>query len=234
MNQRFPTRLPVAVGVGAILAATAAAIGLGHSASLNVTSQGLASTRTCTLSATTSLSTVVADNYVRQNTGNGNNGLATETQVGGASSQVRRAFVRFDLTRCNPVIPATATVKLARLRLVLSAAPVATRTYSASRVVAPCPEGLSTCWGQLTQTWNNQPATAPPTDTITVTGGQALGYCTWTVTADVQSFIAGAASNYGWAIRDGAEGTSGDVARFAARDLNMVAAAPQLVITYKP
>ena len=53
------------------------------------------------------------------------------------------------------------------------------------------------------------------------------------MTADVASFVAGTATNFGWMIRDDTEGSAATrTATFAAKELGTVAQEPQLVVTY--
>ena len=62
------------------------------------------------------------------------------------------------------------------------------------------------------------------------TGAYVIG---GTVTADVATFVAGTATNFGWMIRDDTEGSATTrTATFSAKELGTVAQEPQLVITY--
>jgi hypothetical protein len=60
------------------------------------------------------------------------------------------------------------------------------------------------------------------------------GYVTGAaVTSDVAAWVAGSASNFGWMIRDDAEGSvTTRTATFSAKDLGTIAQVPQLVVTY--
>jgi hypothetical protein len=208
-----------------------------------LTSKTLTVYRSCTLTAWTAASTTVADAWVNHNSLTQNNGTATfmDVQSSGATSN-RRAYIRFDLTRCSPAVPATATVVSSTLRLYASAVPAACRTEDVFRVTFPWTEtGIN--WNTQPAGWNliNQPASSARTSFITVgtpAGCQnlAVGYVNgWDVTADVNAFVSGAATNYGWMIRDDVEGsaTARNV-RYSAKNLLNLAQAPQLVITYRP
>lgn len=207
-----------------------------------LTTKTLTVYRTCTLTAWTADSTTVADAWINHNNLNQNNGTATfmDVESSGATSN-RRAYIRFDLTRCSPAVPATATVS-ATLRLYASAVPAACRTEDVFRVTFPWTEtGVN--WNTQPAGWNpiNHPASGARTSFITVgtpAGCQnlAVGYVTgWDVTADVNAFVSGAATNNGWMIRDDVEGsaTARNV-RYSAKNLANLAQAPQLVITYRP
>lgn len=224
--------------VGALLVTGVAALAVASAANLPVSTQKVTGFKTCTITAYPTASTAAIDAYVRQDSSANNFGVATDLSIQSRSARNWRAFVRFDLTKCSPAVPAGSTVKVATLRLYVYDDPPSTRSYEARRVVTPCPEGLATCWGQTTLTWNNQPAAAATaTSTVSVCTGAACNnkYYNWPVTADVQGFVAGTASNYGWRIGDSVEGdASGILMRFRSRENNSVVTAPQLVITYTP
>ena len=159
-------------------------------------------------------------------------------QVQSNSSRNNRAFLRFDLTKCLPAIAGTATVKKATLRLVVAAAPTASRTYNIKRVTGPCPEAATTCWTETGLTWNNQPTVAASaTSTLALTSSSTVNqYYAFDVTADAAAIVAGTASNYGWRIADSAEGNATSViATFKSKEATSNAAgAPQLVVVYSP
>lgn len=217
------------------------AIGLlpGSAASLSLTSQNFTPYRTCTITATPTTTTAITDTTARQGTPAGNFGAVTPLTVSSASGANQRTYLRFDLTVCSPAVPASATVRLATLRLYMSAVPAACRVLDIFRVTA--------AWGETILTWNNQPfgttinnpATASRSGTFSVgtpagCQNQAVGYAIGgTVTTDVASFVAGGATNFGWMIRDDVEGSATTrTTTFAAKELGTVVQEPQLVITY--
>ena len=226
----------VGAGAGMVLACGVLS---GSAASLSLTSQNLTPYRTCTITATPATTTAVTDTTAREVTPAGNFGALTGITVSSGTGVNQRIYLRFDLTVCNPVIPASAIVRLATLRLYMSAVPAACRTLDIFRVTA--------AWGETTLTWNNQPfgttLNNPPTGSRTGTfnvgtpaGCQnlAAGYVVGgTLTADVASFVAGTATNFGWMIRDDTEGSATTrTATFTAKELATVPQEPQLVITY--
>jgi hypothetical protein len=212
----------------------------GSAASLSLTSQNFTPYRTCTITATPATTTAVTDTTARQTTPNGNFGALNPLTVQSGSNPVlnQRTYIRFDLAVCSPAIPASAIVRLATLRLYMTAVPTACRVLDLFPVTA--------AWVETTLTWNNQPfgttLNNPPTGSRTgtfsvgpaVCQNQAAGYVIGgTVTADVASFVAGSATNFGWMIRDDTEGSATTrTATFAAKELGTVAQEPQLVITY--
>jgi hypothetical protein len=235
VNVPIGRSLVVAAAIVGILAARAA-----FAAGLNVTSQALTPYRTCLLTATPSTTTAVLDASVRQGSPTSNFGTVNTNNIASASLQNRRLYVRFDLAQCSPAIPATATVRLATLRMYVTALPAACRTIDLFRVTAT--------WAEAGITWNNQPFgtavnnPASGTETDTFTAGtpascQNLTNNTYLVglnpTSDVAAFVAGSATNYGWMLRDDVENSlTARTVTLSAKDLGTVSQAPQLVITY--
>jgi len=226
----------VAVGGGILLG-----VGMlpGSAASLSLTSQNFTPYRTCTITATPTTTTAVTDTTARQGTANGNFGALTTVTVSSGNGVNQRTYLRFDLTVCSPAIPASAIVRLATLRLYMTAVPAACRVLDLFPPTA--------AWVETTLTWNNQPFGAtinnPPTASRTGTfsvgtpagcQNQAVGYVAGgTVTSDVASFVAGSVTNFGWMIRDDTEGSGTTrTATFSAKELGTIAQEPQLVITY--
>jgi hypothetical protein len=147
--------------------------------------------------------------------------------------------LRFDLTRCTPAIPGTATIKVATLRLFVTAVPGVCRTEDIFAITAPWAEGSLTWNNQPVGTATNNPPSAQRTDSITVGSapcqntGSNVYVTGWNVTTDVQRFVASTAINYGWMIRDDAENSAtARNARFVTRELGNIARVPQLTITY--
>lgn len=229
-------------------AAAAAAIGLiigvssstGSAASLSVTSQALTPIRTCILTATPVTTVVVADTTVRQGSPATAGGALTSLTVSSAAAANQRAYARFDLAQCHPAIPASATVRVATMRLFSTALPAACRTIDVFRVTAT--------WAEATVTWNtqpfgttiNNPASGSRTDSFNVgtpAGCENLtnnAYVTGAdVTTDVAAFVAGSVTNFGWMLRDDTEG-SATVRTWtaASKDLGTLARAPQLVVSW--
>jgi hypothetical protein len=227
----------VALAAGVLLGAGLLS---GFAASLTLSSQNFTPYRTCTITATPATTAAVVDANARQGSATSNFGALTTMNVSSASGANQRVYVKFDLTTCSPAIPATAVVRLATLRLYMTAVPAACRVYD----LFPA----TSTWGELTLTWNNQPfgtsINNPPTGsrTGTFSAGTPAGcqnqstgvYVTGgTVTTDVASFVAGSVTNFGWMIRDDTEGSATTrTATFAAKELGTVAQEPQLVVTY--
>jgi hypothetical protein len=224
-----------------LAAAGVAAATSGYGASLGLSSKSLTAPRTCVLTANPATSTAAIDSAVQQGSATTNFGTATSMNVTSSSGANRRAYIRFDLTRCAPSIPANATVTLATLRIYASAIPNACRTHDVFRVTAS--------WTEAAITWNNQPfgttvnnpAQASRTTSYAVgsapcTNSAANAYVTGAlVTSDVQGFVSGALSNFGWMIRDDVEDSATNRAStFSTKNLGTLAQSPQLVTTWVP
>jgi hypothetical protein len=228
-----------ALFVGAVVAALAGAAGLmlASATSLTVNPRNASAFRTCILTGYPTSSTAVADTWVDENAKSANKKTGAYVQVTSRSAQNKRAFLRFDLTKCAPLLASSVTVKRATLRLFLSQSPGAARTYNIQRVVTPCPESATTCWTEGALTWNNQPSVSGTvTSSLSLTSSSALQYYGWDVTTDAAAFVSGTAGNYGWRIADSLEGNATAVdTQFKSKDAGTNAAgAPQLVIAYSP
>ena len=222
-----------AVGISGLLT-----VQIGAAASLSVSSQQITPYRTCTITATPSSTTAVIDAGFAQATPTTNLGTSATGSVSSAASANQRLYVRFDLTQCSPAVPSSATVRLATLRLYMSAVPAACRTIDIFRSTAT--------WTEAAITWNNQPfgttlnnpASGSRSGSFSVgtTAGcqnLAAGYVVGgTVTTDVAAFVSGT-TNFGWMLRDDVEASATTrTTTFSAKNLGTLAQAPQLVITY--
>jgi hypothetical protein len=202
-----------------LVAAAALGAGAAWAASLLVSAKPLTVFAACLLRASSS------DAYVVQNNAGTNFGTATTMRVRSQSgNRNRRTFVRFDLAGCNAT--SAATVTGASLDLYMSAAPAASRTYEARRV--------SAAWVENGITWTNQPAVGAVTSS-TVTGTTSGVRLSWTVTTDVQSWLAGSATNAGHRISDETEGSAPfREATFRTREWGTALQRPRLTILYYP
>jgi hypothetical protein len=224
---------------GALLLILVAGAATASATSLSLSSQLFTPYRTCTLTATPSTTTVVADASVRQASATSNFGTVTTNDVASSASANRRLYIRFDLTGCSPAIPSGAVVRLATLRLYVSALPAVCRMVDIFRVTA--------AWTENGITWNNQPfgtainnpSSASATDTFgagTPVGCENRTTGTYMTganpTADVAAWVAGATNN-GWMLRDDVEGSAtARTETVSAKQLSQILQAPQLVITY--
>jgi hypothetical protein len=161
-----------------------------------------------------------------------NYGAATSMSVQSQNTNRNmRAYVRFDLTKCKPVIAATASVKVATLRLVTSALPATCATHDVFRVTST--------WTEAGITWNTQPTVAATRTTFANVGAAPCAnstnqvYVNWTVTADVSTFVAGTATNFGWMIRDTTESSAtARAGSYYSTEINVLGGAPQLIVNY--
>lgn len=219
--------------VAALVAVLAA--GVAFAAALPITSQPLTiftSADTVPVTACT-LTAAAADTYADEGSVLTNFGTATTLHVRSGATQIvlatipdnKRSFVRFDLASCS--IPASARVASAQLELFLSTAPSSSRTYEAHRV--------SQSWNETNLNWNNQPTVAASATASAATGTTANVTIAWDVRADVQTFVAGTATNNGWRLKDLTEGANPAIeGRFNSREHATASQRPKLAITYYP
>lgn len=207
-----------------ITTVTVLTFGVAHAATLMVAPEDLTIERGATsVPVTTCTLTATADAYVDENGPNRNANFGTSTLLGVRSDRAanRRAFLAFDIASC--AVPPGASLQDAQLRLFMSQAPSADRSYEVRRVTA--------AWGETTVTWNNAPAVAGVTSSV-ATGTTSNVTLQWTVTADVAAFLSGTANN-GWRVNDSVEDTNPG---FFAGQLHSRenTTAPVLEITYYP
>ncbi len=223
-----------------LIIAVVCAVGLGtlpaFGAPLAVSSGAITTFRACVLTPVTAGSSAAFDVSVDQSAPTQNQGMVTTLTVRSHSNRNVRAYVRFDLTRCSPTIPSSATITSAMLRMVPTAVANQCRTYDVFRVGAS--------WVETTATWNNQPfGTAinnPSSASRTSFVNVGVAPCQnsainqyvsgWDVTADVRAFATGT-TDHGWMIRDDVEGSA------AARTTTFIAketgiGTPQLIVSY--
>jgi hypothetical protein len=195
-----------------------------YAASLNVSSWHLWGGSQTLTKATCTVTGALTDTYVDQNVATTSVGTAATLGLipSGDTGKQQWTFVEFDLSSCN--IPTTGGADSATLSLYLSTAPTTSFNYDLTRVTS--------AWaGSLT--WNQaQALTYAGSPTASVAGGTTVGTRTFTVTADVDSFIKGG-SNFGWRVSDTGSGQNvvKDTAKFASTDSG--ANVPTLTINYE-
>ena len=201
-----------------VAALTAIGVGAGYAATLSVASHHLW-TGAQTLTKSTCTVTGGIDTYVDENKTGQNNGSGTTLSVQPDTSKRRYTLISFDLSSC--AIPATGGADSATLKLVLTAAPNASRTLS----VTP----ITSSWTAAT-TWSSAPTYSGTSTTTFATGTTNNATLSIPVTVDVDDYIKGA-TNYGWRIADLGTPAAGDTATFASS--NASSNKPQLVINYE-
>jgi hypothetical protein len=207
-------------------------------ASLSLASQNLTPLRTCILSGYPSTTTDEIDAMVEQTNAGTNYGTNAHIEIESHTTTNIRTYIQFLVSVCSPAIPKTATVLSATLRLYATALPATCRTEDIFPVTATWTEAGITWTNQPFGTTLNNPAsgyTAQMQVGTTCTTNKAAGYVTgWTVTADVQRFAAGSATNYGWMIRDDVEGSAtAYTTTYEAKNGNSATEDPQLVISWE-
>lgn len=207
----------------ALLVLILVGVGVGAAATLNVGSNHLwagsqALTKgTCTLTGTTQST----DTYVDQSRPTNSFGGNTTMLVQPDSGTQKQSLVMFDLSKCPTAIPSTGGADTATLSLRITSAPRSSRTLTVTPVTSS--------WTGTT-TWNTAPSVAGAATTTFATGTSA-NTVSIAVTVDVDDFIKGNLTNYGWRISDGGSAASQDTTTFATS--NAASNKPTLTINYE-
>jgi len=77
--------------------------------------------------------------------------------------------------------------------------------------------------------WNGGSFTATPTDSVLITNGMTNQFIEFDVTSDVQSFIDGTESNFGWIIKKGDGSLNGSISFASIESQNNI---PQLILSF--
>lgn len=148
-----------------------------------------------TIDPSTTLTPPSDDSRIRETAFNNNYGSNTQVLVSSWAGDDWRSLVLFDISS----IPANITATVATLRLnyfVWAANDPVGRTYNAHRITAS--------WAEGTVTWSNQPAhDGGVTDGVVVPA--SYGWMEWDVVSDLQDFVDGVETNYGWKLMDSVE-----------------------------
>lgn len=192
----------------------------------------------------------VEDTYIDQNTVDDNYGIADTIRAGtSAAGNKNRGLIKFDLTP----IPAGAIVKTAELSLYCSSeGAAADEDVSLHRSLVQwyegdadggSPSGDGSTWNYQnnngSDAWDGESVgglagvdyAATPTDTQTITGAGAT--FTWDVAADVQAFIDGDYTNYGWWLINDDEVSTSTIKRFDSSTGATASQRPVLVVEYE-
>src|SRR3989442_4398787 len=170
------------------------------------------------------------DSWIDQGAQTTNKGTDSHMHVLSTVNKLRRGVVQSDLSS----IPTCASVTSATLRISIEVAGKASRTYGAHRVTASWTEGGVT-WLRRNSTptlWTSAGGdfVAAPTDTVP-TGTTKNVFLEWDVTPDVAAYVSGAAGNFGWLVKDAAEGV-GKIEFVLRNREDGDGPGPQLVVTY--
>jgi len=163
-----------------------------------------------------------ADTYVDEKNADTNYGSIAVMDVGTKTSNRLHSLVQFDISS----LPTTgSTVNSANLSLYLSAASTTSRTHGAHRVTAS--------WAEGTVTWTDEPTHNATATASTITGTTSGVWLNWDVTADVSAYLGGTATNYGWLIKDSAEGIPQTYEfSYATKEEVTTSLHPKLIITF--
>jgi hypothetical protein len=204
-----------------LAALTAAGAGIAYAATLNVGSTHLWGGSQTLTKATCTVTPATTDTFVNEANATQTNGGAATLDVIPDTGSRKYSFLQFDLSSCG--VPTTGGADSATLSLYLTHPPKGTLTLSASRVTSS--------WSNTTN-WNTQPTVAAATDSQA--SGLTTGvWITFTVTADVDDFIKGSSTNYGWRISSSGtlQGATKDLTQFSSS--SAASNRPQLVVNYE-
>lgn len=163
-----------------------------------------------------------ADCYLDEQNKNSNRGDLAYIKVESESGKNDRTLLTFDLTE----IPSGSTVESATLSLNAYVVPGAGRTYEAWQTTSS--------WGETTVTWNTPPSYA---GSASASAGEASGWMEWsstTLTSDVQGWVTGSSTNYGWMINDSVEDTATEhnILFYSRREATQTTLRPKLTVRY--
>lgn len=164
----------------------------------------------------------IGDSWIDEDNTGTTHGTSTDVNVQSKSTNKdQRSLIQFDTAS----IPAGSSITKATLRLFLSDAPSGTRTYEAFRITS--------MWDESTVTWASQPTTEGAATANAATGTTNNTWLEWDVTGDIEGFIAGSFTNYGWMIKDSSEeGTSTRQGKFNSSEHGTESKRPQLVVDF--
>jgi len=203
----------VGVAAAAVLAAAAGAAAVGVVSGRIAIFTKTVTHATCNLTSTS----VSDDSYTQEQNANANSGTNPVISVKARANQVWYGWIRFDLTAC--AFPTDAQVDSATLTLVPTAS--SGRTVAIARVTGS--------WAEGTITWNNSPSVSGTTTATTTISSTAAK--TWDVSTDVDDFVSGVATNYGWRLWDDGAASS-TTTSFASTENGTTTNRPKLSVTY--
>lgn len=157
------------------------------------------------------------------------------------ASDIYRGIIRFNISSLD--LPQGTRIDNAILSLYFFSIPgsdtTAARTHGVHKVQQSPPRD----WAEVEVTANNYTATAAwtsfggdfnstPTDTASLSSAELDSWIDYNVTTDMQDFYQNQSSNFGWVIRDQAEGTDGTRRDYRSKEAAQTAQRPKLTINY--
>jgi hypothetical protein len=209
------------VSVGLVVL-TVAGAGVAYAATLNVGSKHLWAGGQTLTKASCTVTGAATDTFVNEASTSQTNGSTTTLDVIPDIGSRKYAYLQFDLSSCG--VPTTGGADSATLSVYLANAPKSSFSLVLNRVTSS--------WSNST-TWSSQPTTAASASDTKPSGTTSGVWITFTVTADVDAFIKGALSSFGWRITESGttQNATKDLAQFSSSDA--ASNKPQLVINYE-
>ena len=160
-----------------------------------------------------------ADTYVVGDQGDSNYGSDEFFKIGHFSDHDYWVYIRFDLSS----IPEGAAIISAKLKIYQYYQSSASGNLAVYRVTGD--------WSEEDITWNNKPSNADTASDTISTPTSSNVWVEFDVTDDVQGFVDGSYSNYGWVIKP--EGWSGNgYAAYRSKEYSSSSYHPQLIVEY--
>ena len=136
----------------------------------------------------------LGDSYIDQHNPSTNYGSNWHMYVNPKNNQEEKLLIIFNLNS----LPSNIIVNSANLYIFLgSDVPSSSRTHNIYKITSS--------WTESEVKWSNQPSISSSLTSSTNTGTTPFVWKNWDVTSDVQDFLSGAATNYGWEIKDNNE-----------------------------
>lgn len=164
----------------------------------------------------------IDDTFIDEKNPSSTHGSSSDLNVRSKSTNDdQRSLVKFDTSSLSS---GTSVIK-ATLRLFMNDDPPSSRSYDLYRITS--------AWNENTVNWTSKPTTAPGTTDSTDTEITPNVWLEWDVTPDVQEFINGTFTNYGWMIQDSSEeAASGQQGQFKSSEDGTESKRPQLVVDF--
>ena len=168
------------------------------------------------------------DSYIDNGSINGNFDGPTLEVV--SNNKPKRALVEFDLS----TIPTGVLIETATVQLYLITPPANNRTNDIYRVTNSWLEAQTT-WRSRTSAlnWTTAGGDFAAGQTSSAFSGTSAGWVAFDVASDVQDFIDGVQTNYGWLVKDSVEANADPATQvYAASENSSSAIQPKLVLSY--
>jgi len=168
----------------------------------------------------------IADSQVNEYQPNNNYGGNVELTVLSRTGMQYQSYIMFDLSS----IPSDSTIDSATLELYIHGIlqSPAGRTINCHRVTGS--------WTEYGITWNNKPSYHSTASNYDIVPSDPMGkWMDWDVTSDVEDFVGGTYTNYGWMFRDpNSQSSTGHGVVYTSKEWPTQDQRPKLTVEYTP